>query len=447
MVDSKSISNDNRSTGLLRQFSKYVSLNVLGMIGLSCYILMDTFFVAKGLGSDGLAALNLAIPIYSFIHGLGLMIGMGGATRYSILQGDGDKKKGNMVFSQAVIITLIIGLITALIGVFLSDQISLLLGAKNNIHEMTSTYIRVILLFSPFFLMNNVLICFVRNDHNPNIAMFGMVLGSIGNIILDYIFIFPLKMGMFGAVLATGISPVISMLVLSSHFFSKSKTSSLKFKIIKLEFPIIKDILSLGSASFIQELSSGIVMIVYNSIILYLYGNIGVAAYAVIANIALVVIAIFNGISQGMQPLLSMNYGKQNLSNVKKIFRYGLITSTVIAILIFAISIINTEGIVNLFNDEGNVELTKLGVEGLRLYFTAFFFMGINILATVYFSSTDRPIQSFTISLLRGFIIIIPVVLLLAFLFEMIGVWIALTVTEFVMLIVILFMFKKSKVK
>ncbi len=431
------------NVGLLKQFSKYVSLNVMGMIGLSCYILMDTFFVARGLGSDGLAALNLAIPVYSFIHGLGLMIGMGGSTRYSILQGNSDKSEGNKVFSQAVIITFLLGISTALLGLLLSDSISFLLGAKDNIHQMTSTYIRVILLFSPFFLMNNVIICFVRNDHNPNIAMLGMVLGSIANIILDWVFIFPLNMGMFGAVLATGISPVISMLVLSTHFFKK--TSSLRYIKLKLKLNCIKDILSLGSASLIQELSSGIVMIVYNSIILYLYGNIGVAAYAVVANIALVVIAIFNGISQGMQPLLSMNYGKQNTQNIKKIFRYGIITSIVVAILIYSITMWNTEGIVNLFNEEGNASLLKLGVVGLRLYFTAFFFMGINIIATVYFSSTDRPIQSFTISLFRGFIVIIPMVLLLAFLFEMTGVWISLTVTEFIMLVVVLFMLYKGR--
>lgn len=409
-------------------FGKYVSLNILGMIGLSCYILMDTFFVARGLGADGLTALNLAIPIYNFIHGLGLMMGMGGATRYSILQGRGEKEKSNQVFSNAIVFTLMLAFVIVFIGIFLPDQISHVLGAKDNIHGMTSIYIRVILLFSPFFLMNNVLICFVRNDHNPKLAMAGMLLGSISNIILDYIFIFPLQMGMFGAVLATGISPIVSMAVLSLHFVKGR--GGVSFKKIKVNLLYLKDIASLGVASFIQELSSGIVMIVFNSIILYLHGNIGVAAYAVVANIALVVIAIFNGVAQGMQPLLSKSYGKGKNKELKYVFRLGIITSVSLAIIIYSLTYFNAEWMVSLFNNEGNQILTSMGIEGLHLYFTAFFFMGFNIVATVYFSSIDKPWKSFTVSILRGFVIIIPLIFLLAFLFDMTGVWLSLTVTE-----------------
>lgn len=426
----------------LSLFGKYVSLNILGMIGLSCYILMDTFFVARGLGADGLTALNLAIPIYNFIHGLGLMMGMGGATRYSILKGRGEKEKSNQVFLNAIIFTLVIALVTVFIGIILPDQISDILGAKDNIHGMTSIYIRVILLFSPFFLLNNVLICFVRNDNNPKLAMVGMLLGSISNIILDYIFIFPMQMGMFGAVLATGISPIISMAVLSLHF-TKGK-SNFGFKKTKLSIMYFKDITSLGAASFIQELSSGIVMIVFNSIILYLHGNIGVAAYAVVANIALVVIAIFNGVAQGIQPLLSNSYGKGNTKELKYVFHLGLVTSVTLAIVIYGVTYFNAEWMVSLFNKEGNQTLTSMGVEGLRLYFTAFFFMGFNIIATVYFSSIDKPWKSFSISILRGFVIVIPLIFLLAFLFDMTGVWLSLAVTECIIVAFVIVFFVRD---
>lgn len=424
-------------------FGQYVSLNILGMIGLSCYILMDTFFVARGLGADGLTALNLAIPIYNFIHGLGLMMGMGGATRYSILQGRGEKEKSNQVFLNAAVFTLLIALVTVLIGIFLPDQISDVLGAKDNIHGMTSIYVRVILLFSPFFLMNNVLICFVRNDHNPKLAMAGMLLGSISNIILDYIFIFPLQMGMFGAVLATGISPIVSMAILSFHFVKGRASFSLKKT--KLNLLHFRDITSLGIASFIQELSSGIVMIVFNSIILYLHGNIGVAAYAVVANIALVVIAIFNGVAQGMQPLLSNSYGKGNTKELKDVFRLGIVTSIALAIVIYGVTYFNAEWMVSLFNNERNQTLSSMGIEGLRLYFIAFFFMGFNIVATVYFSSIDKPWKSFTTSILRGFVIIIPLIFLLAFLFDMTGVWLSLVVTECTVTALIIMILGKEK--
>lgn len=186
-------------------------------------------------------------------------------------------------------------------------------------------------------------------------------------------------------------------------------------------------------------------MIVFNSIILYLHGNIGVAAYAVVANIALVVIAIFNGVAQGMQPLLSNNYGKGNSKDLKYVFQLGIITSMVLSLVIYLVTFFNAEFMVSIFNGEGNQTLTNMGVHGLRLYFLAFFFMGFNIITTVYFSSVDKPLKSFMISILRGLIIIIPFIFLLAFLFDMAGVWLSLAVTEsIVMAVAIKFLSKKG---
>ncbi len=140
--------------GLLHSFSKYVSLNVLGMLGLSCYILADTFFVARGLGSNGITALNLAIPIYSFINGTGLLIGMGGATRFTILKEE--KKQKNQVFTQAIWCALIISTLFLLIGLFFSNDLSSLLGADPEVLSNTNAYIKTILIFAPMFILNNV---------------------------------------------------------------------------------------------------------------------------------------------------------------------------------------------------------------------------------------------------------------------------------------------------
>jgi len=328
---------------ILLQFSKYVSLNVLGMIGLSCYILSDTFFVAKGLGANGLAALNLAIPIYSFINGIGLMIGMGGATRYSIQKGSGDKEEGNKVFSQATILTLAIAAFCTLIGIFFSNPISSLLGADRSIHQMTSIYIKIILMFSPMFLMNNVLICFVRNDGNPKTVTAAMVLGSFSNIAMDYVFVIIFKMGLFGAALSTGVSPMISLLILSSHFLCKK--NNFIFVKVKVKYRRIQDICAIGISSFIFEVSSGIVMIIFNVIILKLQGNVGVAAYGV----------------------------------------------------------------------------------------------------AVYFSSIAQSLKSFVISILRGFILIMPMAYLLANLFKMAGVWLAFPCAEaFTAIVAVVFLYKNA---
>ena len=210
-----------REKTLLKEFFRYVSQNVLGMIGLSCYILADTFFIARGLGTKGLTALNLAIPVYSFVNGCGLMLGMGGATKYSIFRGKKEDKKGNQIFFHAVAFALVFAAVFMLTGIFLSDRLALVLGADREVFDMTRVYLRVILLFSPAFIFNDIFVCFVRNDGNPKLSMIAMLLGSFSNIILDYIFIFPLNLGILGAVLATGFAPVISMCILSKHLRSE----------------------------------------------------------------------------------------------------------------------------------------------------------------------------------------------------------------------------------
>ncbi|MDL2296296.1 MATE family efflux transporter, partial [Lachnospiraceae bacterium OttesenSCG-928-E19] len=285
------------------KFGKYVSLNVIAMMGLSCYILADTFFVANGVGVQGLTALNLVIPIYSFINGVGLMLGIGGATKYAINRAQGNELGGNEVFSKAVRLGIAAGILFLVLGVFGAGKISTMLGADESIWELANVYVKTIMCFSPAFIMNNICVAFVRNDGEPNLAMQAMLSGSIANIILDYLFIYPLNLGMFGAAFATGFAPIISMIMVSKHL----RNGHNNFHLVKSSKSYWKTIVSLGSASFITEASSGIVIIVFNIVILKLEGNLGVAAYGVVANLALVATALFTGIAQGVQPLVSEN--------------------------------------------------------------------------------------------------------------------------------------------
>ena len=426
-----------------QDFIKYSSLNVLGMIGLSCYILTDTFFVSKGLGTNGLTALNLAIPIYSFIHGSGLMIGMGGGTKYSIQKSQGKDKVANSIFSHVVAIAAIFAAVFVLIGLFFSGNIVTLLGADETVYQMTKTYLQVILLFAPAFLMNNVLLCFVRNDGAPQLSMTAMITGSLSNIILDYVFIFPCQMGIFGAVFATGLAPIISMLILSSHFIKKKN----QFHWIKcrLERRMAASICSSGIPSLITELSSGIVIIVFNSIILGLEGNVGVAAYGVIANLSLVIIAIYTGIAQGIQPIMSRNYGVGNHRNIQLILRYALITMLILSVLVYMGVFLGAEQIAAIFNSERNELLQTIAVEGLKLYFIACPFAGFNIIISIYFTSTEYPIPANIISILRGFFVIIPMAFLLSSIAQITGVWCAFPATELLVTIVGVIFFVMSK--
>lgn len=419
-----------KNTECLKNFLKYSSLNVLGMIGLSCYILADTFFVSKGLGANGLAALNLAIPIYSFIHGSGLMLGMGGATGYSIKSSQNETDNANRIFTNTVFLALGFAVIFFVLGLFYSERIVMLLGAEGEVLHMSKTYLQAILLFAPMFLLNNVLLCFVRNDGSPQLSMIAMLGGSFSNIVLDYVFMFPLEMGIFGAVLATGLAPVISILILSPYFLRKKNC----FHLTKcnLSMKLISSIVSNGIPSLITEVSSGIVMIIFNIIILRLQGNVGIAAYGIIANLSLVVISIYTGIAQGIQPIISNNYGARNRENVQAILRYALVSILVVSIFVYLTVFLRAPQIASIFNSEKNELLQSIAIKGLKIYFTACVFVGFNIIISVYFTSTDYARPAHIISILRGFLIIIPMAFLLSSLAGIVGVWFVFPTTELI---------------
>lgn len=419
---------------ILRKFAKYVSLNILGMIGLSCYILADTFFISKALGANGLAALNFSILIYCIIQGLGLMIGIGGATRYTILRSKNRDKEAKKVFSNALTIGLIVSFILAIIGLIFSRKLSQILGADTDTINMSNVYLKTILCFSPFFISNNILLAFIRNDGDPRLSMTGMIVGSLSNIILDYIFIFPLSMGMFGAAFATCLAPIISIGVLSIHFIKRR--NNFKLELIKPNFKIVSKIISLGMSSFITEVSSGVVLMVFNLIILNISGNIGVAAYGIVANISLVIIAIFTGIAQGMQPLVSEGYGKKNKELMNGVLKYSIILSVFISIVIYIVANIFSKEIVAIFNSENIAELTMLAINGIKIYFVGFIFVGINIISAAFLSGTSNVKPAFMISMLRGFVLLIPIAYILANIYNMNGVWISFVVAELLTFIV-----------
>ena len=447
-----------------KEFAQYSLLSVLGMIGLSCYILADTYFISKGLGASGLAALNLAIPVYSFINGCGMMLGMGGASKFAMCKGEyaiaqresqgnnnhgnGNKEKSNKekgmkqvnrIFTNTVYIAVIVSLLFMLAGLFFSGKITTILGADTEIFTMTNVYLKVLLLFAPAFVLNDILICFVRNDGNPRLSMMAMLGGSFCNIILDYVFIFPCNMGMFGAVFATGIAPIISMLILSRHWISGNNEFHLVIGRPHLE--TIRSISAIGLPSFITELSSGIVIIAFNTIILSLAGNVGVAAYGVVANLSLVMVAIYTGIAQGMQPLVSRAYGYGDTFKMKQVLHYAVTTVLVLSGLIYLAIFVLADPIAGIFNSEHNVQLQEFATYGLKLYFTAVGFVGFNIIMSMYFAAIDKALPAQVISLLRGLVLILPMAFVLSTLGGITGVWLAFPVTEGMVAGIVVFLY------
>lgn len=418
---------------LNRTFARYMSLNILGMLGMSGYILADTFFVSSRLGSDGLAALNLAISVFGFINGLGMMLGIGGATRYAICKAREDDREANASFTLSLVAGIGAGVVLVAFGLLFSRPLAGLLGAEDRILPMCAVYLRTAFLFAPFFILNHILVAFVRNDGSPKLAMTAMLVGSLSNIVLDYLFLYPLNMGIFGAALATGTAPIIGIAISSIHIFSGRS----RFKAVPTGLSLRKmaAVAGLGIAAFINEFSSGITLVVFNLLVMHAAGTIGVAAYGVVANLALVVLSVFTGIAQGSQPLLSHAYGMQDLSVVRRVYHMALLLASALGLLALGAALLFPAQLVSLFNSEGNAALQAIAEPGLKLYFIGFLFVGFNFVAAALLGATEQAGASFRVSFFRGCLGIVPAACLFAFLFGMTGIWLAFPAVELVTLL------------
>lgn len=397
---------------LKQKFIHYFSANMISMIGLSLYILADTFFIAKGMGAHGLTALNLALPVYNLISGLGMLIAIGGAAQFITYKSTENNHDANNVFLHGLVLVLIFGVLFIFTGIAFSSELATILGANKAIHSMTSTYLQFVMIFAPAFILNNVLSAYTKNDADPHLAMIGMLAGSLFNIVFDYIFIFPLHLGMLGAVLATGFSPVVGILVLSTRFINNKSTIHLEHMRFKIN--LVLKTFTLGFPSLINEVSGGIVMLIFNYLILHIAGNIGVAAYGVIVNIYLVIVALFNGIAQGVQPLMGECYAKGDHADLEKVCYHAIILGAVIAFIVYLLMFVFKSPVVSAFNSEHNSALQSLAESGLILYFIAPIFASYNIITIMYLISINQPLPAQLVTLLRGIIILIPAALVLS---------------------------------
>lgn len=416
-----------------KQFAKYVSQNILGMIGISLYILADTFFISVAEGANGITALNLVLPVYSLIYGIGAMIGVGSAIRFAILRAR-TEESAEYYFGNALFFILILSIPFMIIGGLFAGEFVAFLGGDASIIAVGKPYTRIFMLFTPFFMWNQVCNAFVRNDGNPTVAMVATLGSSLFNIVMDYVLMFPLGMGMAGAALATAVSPIVGMLICLTHFLSKQNTIQLKFNGISVKR--LFESIQLGVSAFVGEMSSGVITMVFNILLLDIAGNVGVAAYGVVANIALVATSVYNGIAQGSQPLFSEFYGKHDMDKVKKVLKLGIGTSVVMSAVILAIIFGFAEPIVEVFNSEQNMEMAIYAEEGLKLYFVGFLFAGINIVGTGYLSAVEAVKWAFAASIMRGFVAIVACAVVLAMLFGMTGVWSAFAVAEALTMVV-----------
>ncbi len=377
-------------------------------------------FIGRGIGSSGLSALNIAIPVFNVFNGIGLLFGMGGATALSISRGKDNEEEALKIFSQTILLAFLGGLTISIVGVIYTEKIAYILGANDSNVNLVKEYLKGILFFSFSYIMVHAMAAFIRNDLNPKLVMIATTTGGILNIFLDYIFIFEFGMGMKGAALATSIASLTNLSILLTHFISKG--CRLKFKYFRFSIKRLIRTLGNGGPSFIIEVSSGIVIFIFNLSILEMIGEVGVSAYSIIANVSLVVVAIFTGISQAMQPIVSVNYGAHNERRVAIVKRKSIIIALIVGIIFYMIGIIYPKLVVGIFTTEKG-EIVNITVNAIKYYFIAFLIMGYNIVMGAYYQSIEKKIVSNIISLSRGIIFLIIGIFTLPWILGVNGIW------------------------
>ncbi|WP_413481170.1 MATE family efflux transporter [Latilactobacillus sakei] len=420
------------SPQIKKELTGYIIRDVFSSLGLSIYILADTYFIAYAVGPIGLAALNIDLPLFNLFNGLGLMLGIGGATIFSINKVN-HPEKSQAIFTEVLSFGILLGLIIMSLGLIFIHPLLHLLGANHETLGPSLAYLRVILIGSPLFILNNLVLSFVRNDSNPHLTMIATLSQSLFVIIFDYLLMFPLHMGMMGAALATICSPLVSLLILTQHRHHPERLLTLKK--LTLNFKATFKAVQLGFPSFLTEMSTGVSIFVFNIVILHLADNYAVAAYGIIANILLVGLSLFNGVAVGVQPIVSREFGKRNWHNVKTSLRIGLLSALGIATGLYLVLLGFKEPIIAIFNHDHNQLLVHYAAAGIPLIFISFFFSSMNIVNNLFMTAIAQPRLSFFVAIMRGYVLLIGSVLLLSALFGLTGVWLSVPLTELVVLI------------
>ncbi|MGN0292394.1 MAG: MATE family efflux transporter [Fusicatenibacter sp.] len=384
-----------------RRFFQYVIPSIGSMLVSGLYFVVDGIFVGRGIGTNGLAAVNLSVPFISLLIAIPMMIAMGGAALTSICFGRGETEKANRYFNTSMLLVLIFALFMSVISVLFPKPIARLLGANEALLEDTALYLTYFVVFGIFFSGAMVLAAFVRNDGNPKLAFWGMTVGACCNIFLDWLFVFPLQMGLKGAAIASGLGQVLACVILSFHFVLK--IGSLRPSVLKVTGREIGCILHTGLPEFVTQMNSPVTTFCYNQIVIRIFGEIGMAAFSVVAYLLTIILAIFAGLAQGIQPLLSLSRGMNDPERERKVMRQGLIMNVVLALIVYLVMVLWGKPIIRIFNSDP--EMIRLAYDSILVYGISFPFAAINIVYTTYYLSVNQPGQAMGIAILRSFIL------------------------------------------
>lgn len=383
-------------------FVKYAIPQMIGLLFNSIYLIVDGIFIGNRLGRDAMAAAAVSVPFIEILIALSMAIASGAGIMISSQLGREENEKAVQIFNTAILCSASIGILVIVLGNIFLHPLAEALGSTPQIHDKAISYLWYIVTFSPFLLFSFLLGGLARNDGCPKLAMFALAFGSFSNMVLDYVFMYPLNMGISGVALATAIGPVFSAAILLPHFLMKK--GNLYFAKLKIRLHNIQYIFMLGFPSFIMEFTIGIITFVYNfAIVKYGYGEIGLAAYLVIGYLMLIILTIFLGMAEGLQPVFSYFTGTGESNRNQDMHRFAAKIFLSVGVLCYLLILFFSRYFFSIFNSE-DTELIAFLTSKSILYFCGFFLAGYNILMISYWQSTQSTKRALSISLSRSLI-------------------------------------------
>lgn len=402
--------------------------SIVMMVFTSIYGVVDGFFVSNFAGKTAFAAVNLIFPFIMILGGMGFMIGTGGTALVSLVLGTGDKEKANRYFSMMVYLTVFLGIILSVVGILFTRPMASFLGATPEMMEDCVVYGRLVFLFIATFMLQNVFQSFLIAAERPKLGLAATIGAGVTNMILDALFVGAFGWGVAGATLATGISQCVGGL-LPLIYFIRPNTSLLRLTRAKPELQPIVQACANGSSELMSNISTSLVSMIYNFQLLRYVGENGVSAYGVLMYVQFIFIAIYIGYSIGAAPIVSYHYGAGNDTELKNMLKKSVLLMTGASLVLTAAAILLAAPLSRIFVGY-DAELFALTRHALRLFSFSFLLSGFNIFASSFFTALNNGAVSAAISFMRTLIFQTAAVLILPLIFDVDGIWLAVTVAE-----------------
>lgn len=424
-----------------KKVAQYVVPSVLGSCAFFLFTTVDTIFVGRGVGPDALGAVSLTAPFVMLLNALVLLATVGGATVTAVRLGRGDADGANKAFIHSMLCTVGVSAAICAIGVFLTEPVMRLLGANDTYIALTTEYLFWYACFAVPISLFVFLRSFVRNDGSPKLVSVAAVASSALNIVLDYIFVFPMQKGLMGAAVATGISQTIGALMLLSHFVLKK--GQLRIKLVPLEGKLFQKVFVRGLPEAISQLAIPITTLCMNMVLLKEFGEIAVNSFSVVQQIVYFAVSAFLGVSEGLQPLFGQSYGVREESDLKYYYHTGLRINLISAVAIGALLIVACRPICGLFGmDAATIDFT---VELLPKYIWGFLAVAPNMMISAYLYSTKRSTQAVTLNVCRSIVFNSIIIFLIPAVFGGEAIWFAMGIYECLALVVAIALLKSSE--